>query len=91
MVKIFEYPKFKSKPKVRARNLTISNSKIIKNFINTSKRISKHGIFILGHEVDSFENKIKNFLGVKNIVAVNSGTSAIYLALKMLNLKKMMK
>ncbi len=88
MTKIFEYPKFISKPKVRARNLSISNKKIIKNFINTSKRISKHGIFILGHEVNSFENKIKNFLGVKNVVAVNSGTSAIYLALKILNLKK---
>ncbi len=88
MAKTFEYPKFKSKPKVRARNLSISNTKIIKNFINTSKRISKHGIFILGHEVNNFENKIKNFLGVKNVVAVNSGTSAIYLALKMLNLKK---
>ena len=57
MAKTFEYPKFKSKPKVRARNLSISNTKIIKNFINTSKRISKHGIFILGHEVKNLKIK----------------------------------
>ena len=87
-MKLFQYPKLKSKLKVRARNLSISNKRIIKNFIKTSKRISNHGIFILGHEVNSFESKIKNFLDIKNAVAVNSGTSAIYLALKILNLKK---
>jgi len=85
---LFEYPKFKSKPKVRARNLAISDKKILSNFIKTSKRISKHGIFILGHEVKKFENKISNFLNTKNVIAVNSGTSAIYLALKALNLNK---
>ena len=87
-MKLFKYPKFKSKPKVRARNLAISDKKILSNFLKTSKRISKHGIFILGHEVEKFENKISNFLNTKNVIAVNSGTSAIYLALKALNLKK---
>ena len=85
---LFEYPKFKLKPKVRARNLAISDKKILSNFIKTSKRISKHGIFILGHEVKKFENKLCNFLNTKNVIAVNSGTSAIYLALKTLNLNK---
>jgi len=84
-MKLFNYPRVK-KFKVRARNLTISNKIILKNFQKVSTRISKHGIFILGHEVENFEKKLSKFLNVNNVVAVNSGTSAIYLALKCLNL-----
>ena len=53
-MKLFNYPKVK-KFKVRARNLTVSNKKILNNFQKISTRISKHGIFILGHEVKNFE------------------------------------
>ena len=84
-MKLFNYPKIK-KFKVRARNLTVSNKKILNNYKKVSTRISKHGIFILGHEVENFEKKLSKFLNTKYVVAVNSGTSAIYLALKCLNL-----
>ncbi len=87
-MKIFNYPIIEKKLKVRARNLTISESKILHNFKKVSERISKHGIFILGREVEKFENKLSKFLKIKNAIAVNSGTSAIYLALKCLDLKK---
>jgi len=86
-MKLFDYPIIKGKPKVRARDLAISEKKILYNFNKTSKRIAKHGMFILGHEVKNFENKISKFLNTDNALAVNSGTSAIYLALKSLNLK----
>ena len=40
-----------------------------------------------GPKVDKFENSIKKFLNVKNVISCSSGTSAIHLALLSLNLK----
>ena len=83
-MKLFKYPKFKSIPKVRARNLAISDKKILYNFLKTSKRISKHGIFILGHEVEKFENKIS--IKDKN-AAVNLGHQYLF-SIKSIKFKK---
>lgn len=41
-----------------------------------------------GKYLNLFENKIKNFLKCKYVVACSSGTSAIFLAMKSINLKK---
>ncbi len=38
--------------------------------------------FVLGEEVDAFENEFAKFCGVRHAVAVNSGTSALHLALQ---------
>src|SRR5664279_1544065 len=35
-----------------------------------------------GSYVTEFENQIKEFIGAKNVIAVNSGTSALHLALE---------
>ncbi|WP_404452334.1 aminotransferase class I/II-fold pyridoxal phosphate-dependent enzyme [Virgibacillus necropolis] len=42
----------------------------------------------LGPNVDAFENEIANRVGVKEAVAVSSGTAAIHLALSLLKVKK---
>lgn len=42
----------------------------------------------MGFFVNAFEDKIKRYLGVKYAVSVNSGTSAIHLALKSIGVKK---
>lgn len=84
----FKYPKQKKNFFIRARDLSVKNNNIKKNFQKVLNRISKHGIFILGKEVESFEKKLAKFLGVKYAVAVSSGTSALYLTLKCLDLKK---
>ena len=44
-----------------------------------------------GKLVKAFEDKLSSEIGIKNPVAVNSGTSALHLALVMAGVKKMMK
>ena len=41
-----------------------------------------------GPNVDAFEKEVAAYVGVKEAVAVSSGTAAIHLALSLLNLKK---
>ncbi len=51
------------------------------------KKIIKNGDFILGKTVESFENKLAAYCGAKYAVGVNSGTDALVLALKALEIK----
>ena len=44
----------------------------------------KSGWYILGKELEKFENNLANYLGAKYAVGVNSGTDAIFLSLKAL-------
>ena len=44
-------------------------------------RVGKNAAFILGEEVLEFEREFAAYCGVKHCVAVNSGTSALHLAL----------
>lgn len=51
------------------------------------KRVMSEGNFILRKDVEKFEKTTASYLGVKNVIGVNSGTDALYLSLKLLNLK----
>jgi len=42
--------------------------------------------FILGEEVEKFENDIAQWLGVETVVGVNSGTDALVMALRALDI-----
>ena len=55
---------------------------------NIIDKVFSKGQFILGKEVDKFEKNICNLLGVKNCVALNSGTDALVLGLHLLGVKK---
>ena len=44
-------------------------------------RVLESGQFVLGEEVGAFEREFAAFCGTKHGVAVNSGTSALHLAL----------
>src|SRR5947199_8604795 len=44
-------------------------------------RVGLNASFILGEEVDRFEQEFANYCEVKHCVALNSGTSALHLAL----------
>lgn len=44
--------------------------------------------YILGENVKAFEEEVKNYLGVKEAIGVASGTDALHLALKALNIGK---
>ena len=50
--------------------------------------IKSNWIAPVGPFVEKFENAIKQYVGVKYALCVNSGTSAIHLALKVLGIKK---
>src|SRR3989339_643552 len=50
------------------------------------EKVFKNGWFILGPELDNFEKNLAIYLDIKYAIGVNSGTDAIFLALKALNI-----
>lgn len=63
--------------------------KSIKSEIDLSmKEVLNSQYFILGKEVDELERKIADFCGVKYAIGVASGTDALLLSLKALNIGK---
>jgi pyridoxal phosphate-dependent aminotransferase EpsN len=53
-----------------------------------NEAFSSNWIAPLGPNVDEFEKEISNYVGVKEAVAVSSGTAAIHLALSLLGVKR---
>lgn len=54
----------------------------IKDEIDSAiSRVIERGWFVLGKEVEQFEREFAEYLGVKHVVGVGSGTEAIHLAL----------
>jgi len=62
----------------------LAQSKDIKNAINS---FLKRGSYILGEEVKNFENDFSKYCDSKYGIGVNSGTDAIFLALKAINIQ----
>ena len=61
----------------------------IKEEIKTAlKEILDSGRFILGKNVDSLESGISSYLGAKHAVGLASGTDALYLSLRALDIKQ---
>lgn len=58
-------------------------NKFAKKLLN----VMSSGNFILGSNVNKFEKEFSKFIGTKYAVGVGSGTDALYLSLKYLNLK----
>lgn len=59
-----------------------------KLLVDTFERIMSSGSFILREDVNKFEQNMSEFLNVKNVVGVNSGSDALILAAKISGLKK---
>ena len=74
--------------KVPYTNFPISFEKLEVEILDSVKRVMSEGNFILRGDVNQFEENIASFLKVRYCVGVNSGTDALYLALKALNLKE---
>lgn len=63
--------------------------KNIKKEVNTAiQRVLDSGSYILGGEVEDFENKLAKYIGCEYCVGLASGTDALTLAIKSLDLKK---
>jgi len=69
-------------------NLGKQHNFYIKPFQASLKKFLKSGQFILGEHVREFEKNFSKYIGTKFAIGVGSGTDALYLSLKYLNLKK---
>jgi len=61
--------------------------KIEQKFMPEFHELVKHGHFCLGPAVDQFEKEFANFVNSPEAIAVNSGTSALHLALIVAGIK----
>ena len=66
-----------SVPHIEKSDIRSINTVLKNEWISTSSKI-----------VNKFENKLSNYCGIKYSVALNSGTSAIHLGLKILGVDK---
>lgn len=67
-------------------DLSVKNPVIKKELLESVSNVLTHGRLVLGPEVDMFEKLISEYCGVKYTVGVNSGTDALYLALRSLDI-----
>ena len=51
------------------------------------ERILRSGAYVLGPELDQFEKELASYVGVNYAIGVNSGTDAVLLALRALDLR----
>lgn len=61
-------------------------TKISEEITQAIQRILKSGWFILGEEIERFEEEFTNYIGAKYGISVNSGSDALFLALKVLEI-----
>ncbi len=75
-------------PSVPFVNLNEQHRLIKEALLATIENVFEHSQYILGQEVETFEEKIAKYCGVKYAVGVNSGTDALFLAMKALGIKE---
>ena len=51
------------------------------------QRVLDHGQYLMGPELKEFETRLADYVGVKHVVAVSSGTTALQVALMALDIK----
>lgn len=68
--------------KIPFMNLKITDKLERDKLNNTFIRLMNHGQYLMGKEVDDFENKISKYCYRKYCVGVSSGTDALYTALR---------
>ena len=68
--------------------IPIARPSIGKEELREVERIFSSGWLGMGSSVFEFENKIRDYIGAKNVIAVNTGTSAIHIALDALGIKE---
>ena len=69
-------------------DLTREYAEISEEITQAIQRVVKRGWFILGEEVKHFEEEFSKYVGTKYGIGVNSGSGAIFLALKALGIGK---
>jgi len=67
-------------------DLTLQYKSIKREVNEAIKRVLESGQFIGGKEVENFEKEFARFCGVKYAISLNSGTDALFLSLKALEI-----
>ncbi len=67
-------------------DLSIKDRQLKTELLGAVEQVLDHGRFILGPEHDQFESAIAAYCGTTNCVGVGSGTDALYLALRALDI-----
>ena len=70
--------------KIPYRNLSVKDPELKKELLGAVDGVLSHGRIVLGPEVEQFEEQISKFCGKRYAVGMNSGTEAMYLALRSL-------
>lgn len=52
------------------------------------QKVLNSGVYVLGREVEKFEGAFSKYLGINHTISVNSGSDALFLALKSLGIDK---
>ena len=73
---------------IEYENLFKVNSLLVPNYKSLFDNFWKKGSYILGTNLFKFEKNFSKYIGTKYAIGVNSGYDALYLSLKVLNLKK---
>ena len=68
------------------RDLSVRDASLKKALLDAVDRVLSHGRLILGPEVEEFEKLVAQFCQKKYAVGVNSGTDALYFALRSLDI-----
>jgi dTDP-4-amino-4,6-dideoxygalactose transaminase len=74
--------------KVPFLDLSIQHEQIKEEVKRSLDKIYKESDFILGKELKNFEEAFGGYVGTKYAIGVNSGTDALFLALKALSIQK---
>jgi len=74
--------------RVQFLKLALSKSFELKQNMKLFKKFLLKGTFVLGKDVEKFEKKLSVYINKKYTLGVSSGTNALYLALKSINIKK---
>ncbi|WP_020592371.1 DegT/DnrJ/EryC1/StrS family aminotransferase [Kiloniella laminariae] len=63
-------------------NIVATNTSLLGEYQKVLDRVCKSSQIVLGSEVSAFETEFADYIGVKHVVTVASGTDALILALK---------
>lgn len=73
---------------IEYENLNLSNKKFIEGYKKNFTNVIKSGFYILGENVEKFEQEFAKYCNVKYSIGVASGLDALILSLDALNLEK---
>ena len=68
--------------------IPVARPSIGKEELEEVGKVFETGWLGMGSLTKQFEDEIKKYIGVKNVIAVNTGTSALHIALDAINLQE---